>query len=136
VIQLAENVLLVPRIMKISMGVNPIIILLSLVTFSSVFGFPGALLALPLAAIIQLILERIVRSARDSEQESESGKMDIQTLLQTSNATLQAITEPSYADGPAIQPRASEHVRAELSAIAHELNSLLNKIQSEEDKEE
>lgn len=52
-IQMLENVFLVPRIMKSSTGVNPIIVLLSLIAFSSVFGFAGALLALPLAAIIQ-----------------------------------------------------------------------------------
>jgi len=49
VIQMLENAWLVPRIMNHSMGVNPIITILSLVAFSSVFGFPGALLALPLA---------------------------------------------------------------------------------------
>ena len=59
-IQMLENVFLVPRIMKSSTGVNPIIVLLSLIAFSSVFGFAGALLALPLAAIIQLFVSRVV----------------------------------------------------------------------------
>ena len=43
VIQMLENAVLVPRIMKNSLGVNPIIVLLSLIAFSSVFGFAGAL---------------------------------------------------------------------------------------------
>ncbi|HET9910103.1 MAG TPA: AI-2E family transporter, partial [Anaerolineales bacterium] len=69
-IQMMENLWLVPRIMKNSMGVNPIIILLSLVAFGTVFGFAGAVLALPLAAIIQLILDRILVSAEESNDSS------------------------------------------------------------------
>ena len=42
VIQMLENAVLVPRIMKNSLGVNPIIVLLSLIAFSSVFGIAGA----------------------------------------------------------------------------------------------
>ena len=68
VIQMLENAVLVPRIMRHSMGVNPIIVLLSLIAFSSVFGFIGALLALPLAAIIQLLVSRMVlTSCRGSQ---------------------------------------------------------------------
>jgi predicted PurR-regulated permease PerM len=62
VIQLAENAWLVPRIMNHSMGVNPVVTLLSLVTFTSVLGFAGAILALPLAALIQLALDRLTAS--------------------------------------------------------------------------
>ena len=65
-IQMMENVWLVPRIMKDTMGVNPIIILLSLVAFGSVFGFAGALLALPLAAIVQLFLDGLLFTTNGS----------------------------------------------------------------------
>jgi predicted PurR-regulated permease PerM len=61
-IQGFENYLLVPRVMVASVGVNPIITLLSLATFTSLLGLPGALLAIPLAAVIQLILDRFVLS--------------------------------------------------------------------------
>ena len=67
-IQLLENAVLVPRIMKHSVGVNPIITLLSLIAFGSVFGFVGALLALPLAAIIQLLVSRVVLTAAVNSQ--------------------------------------------------------------------
>ena len=63
VIQFVENSLLVPRIMNHSMGVNPIVTLLSLVTFSSALGFAGAVLSLPFSAVIQLILDRLATSA-------------------------------------------------------------------------
>lgn len=58
IIQMSENNLLVPRVMKRSVGVNPIITLLALATLSSLLGLPGALLAVPIAAIVQLLLDR------------------------------------------------------------------------------
>ena len=132
VIQLAENVWLVPRIMTSSMGVNPIIILLSLVTFSAVFGFLGALLALPLAAIIQLILERFVVSKNGSDQVIQPDGLNLQTLLGRSQATARAITEASRTDNPSLG-KAPEHVRVEIASIAQELSELLQKIKSEEE---
>jgi predicted PurR-regulated permease PerM len=67
IIQFVENVWLVPRIMNHSMGVNPVVTLLSLVTFSSVLGFAGGILALPLAALIQLTLDRLTDAAAGIE---------------------------------------------------------------------
>ena len=81
VIQTAESIWLVPRIMTNSMGINPIIILLSLVTFSTVFGFLGALLAIPLAAIIQLIFERFIFNANGSDPVLPPGELSMQTLI-------------------------------------------------------
>jgi predicted PurR-regulated permease PerM len=132
VIQLAENVWLVPRIMTSSMGVNPIIILLSLVTFSAVFGFLGALLALPLAAIIQVILERFIVSKNGSDQVIQPDGLNLQTLLGRSQATARAITEASRTDNPSLG-KTPEHVRVEIASIAQELSELLQKIKSEEE---
>jgi predicted PurR-regulated permease PerM len=60
IIQLAENNLLVPRIMSKAVGVNPFVSLLAIFAFSTLFGLAGALMAIPMAAIIQLILDRFV----------------------------------------------------------------------------
>ncbi|MGE5073190.1 MAG: AI-2E family transporter [Anaerolineae bacterium] len=60
VIQQLENTLLVPRVMKKAVGVNPFVTLVALFAFGSLFGIAGALMAIPLAAIIQLILNRFV----------------------------------------------------------------------------
>jgi predicted PurR-regulated permease PerM len=132
VIQLAESVWLVPRIMTSSMGVNPIIILLSLVTFSGVFGFPGALLALPLAAIIQLILERFVLSRSGYGQSVQPDGLNLQTLLGRSQTTARAIVEAARADSTSLG-KAPEHVREEIISIGRNLSELLKKIKSEEE---
>ncbi len=58
VVQMAENNLLVPRIMDRSVGVNPIVTILGITAFGILFGFVGALLAVPLAAMVQIIAYR------------------------------------------------------------------------------
>jgi predicted PurR-regulated permease PerM len=60
IIQVAENYILVPRVMDRSVGVHPFVTILSIAAFGSVMGIPGALLAIPLAALIQLLLEHFV----------------------------------------------------------------------------
>lgn len=59
-IQGLENYILVPRIMSKAVGANAIVTLLSLVTLSSLLGLAGALLAIPVAAIAQLLLDRFL----------------------------------------------------------------------------
>ncbi len=58
IIQQIENAVLVPRVMRKAVGVNPFVSLLAIFAFGSLFGFAGALMAVPLAAIIQLLLDR------------------------------------------------------------------------------
>jgi predicted PurR-regulated permease PerM len=60
VIQQLENNLLVPRVMRRAVGVNPFVLLLSLFAFSSLLGIPGALMAVPAAAILQLLLDHFI----------------------------------------------------------------------------
>lgn len=60
VIQQTENTILVPRIMDAAVGVNAIVTLLAIAAFGSLLGIVGAILAIPLAAIIQVLLDRWV----------------------------------------------------------------------------
>jgi predicted PurR-regulated permease PerM len=129
VIQLLENAVLVPRIMKHSMGVNPIIVLLSLIAFSSVFGFVGALLALPLAAIIQLLVSRVVLTAAESARRAQGKESEVQALIDESQQLMQTIYEtsnqnPSFKELP-------ESDRLEIYSLTERLNQLLRQIQKE-----
>jgi len=65
VIQVAENNILVPRVMDRAVGVNAIVSLLAIVAFSFLFGILGAILAIPLAATIQVLLNRFVFAVSD-----------------------------------------------------------------------
>lgn len=60
IIQQCENAILVPRIMDRAVGVNAIVTLLAIAAFGSLMGILGAILAIPLAAIIQVLLDNWV----------------------------------------------------------------------------
>ena len=126
VIQLLENAILVPRIMKNTMGVNPIIVLLSLIAFSSVFGIAGALLALPLAAIIQLFISRVVLTASEASKESQVREVQVQALVNESQELMQTIYETSNKN-PSFQTM-PEKDRIEIYNLAEELNRLLGQL--------
>jgi uncharacterized membrane protein YraQ (UPF0718 family) len=115
--------------MKHSMGVNPIIILLSLIAFGSVFGFIGALLALPLAAIIQLLISRVVLTAAETSRQAQQKELQIQSLIHESQDLMQALYEtsnqnPAFRDLP-------EAERLEMYALTEELNQFLRQIQKQ-----
>jgi predicted PurR-regulated permease PerM len=69
VIQVAENNILVPRVMDRAVGVNAMVSLLAIVAFSFLFGILGAILAIPLAATIQVLLNRYVFAEADEASE-------------------------------------------------------------------
>jgi predicted PurR-regulated permease PerM len=71
IIQVAENYILVPRVMDRSVGVHPFVTILSIAAFGAVMGIPGALLAIPLAALIQLLLEHFVLEADNAVPHTE-----------------------------------------------------------------
>jgi hypothetical protein len=79
-IQASENYLLVPRVMRQSVGVNPLVILLALAAFTSLFGLAGALLAIPIAAIVQLFISRFVISSGEDEIETPEGRGQLSLL--------------------------------------------------------
>ena len=74
IIQQLENSLLVPRIMRKAVGVNPFVTLLAIFAFSTLFGIAGALMAIPMAAIIQLLLDRFVFHPSAMNPEVSTGR--------------------------------------------------------------
>jgi predicted PurR-regulated permease PerM len=76
IIQQLENSLLVPRIMRRSVGVHPLVTLLAIISFGLLFGVVGALVAIPLAAILQLIFDRTF----SNKQEAPAGRDQISLL--------------------------------------------------------
>jgi hypothetical protein len=74
IIQQLENSLLVPRVMNRAVGVNPFVTLLALFAFSSFYGVAGALMAIPLAAIIQLVFNHFVFHPTTVEPDISAGR--------------------------------------------------------------
>ncbi|MCI0395002.1 MAG: AI-2E family transporter [Chloroflexi bacterium] len=80
IIQQVENAVLVPRIMQRAVGVRPIVTLLAILGFGSLFGLAGALVAVPIAAIVQLFLDRFLLSPEALEQPPAASRDELSVL--------------------------------------------------------
>jgi len=58
VIQWLENNVLIPLLMNKTLGVNPVVIFISMIIGALILGVVGVLLAVPIAVIITLVLEK------------------------------------------------------------------------------
>ena len=59
-VQQLENNLLVPRIVGTAVGISPLTVILALLIGGSLMGFIGAILAVPVAAAVQVLIGRLV----------------------------------------------------------------------------
>jgi hypothetical protein len=128
IIQQIENTLLVPRIMKQTVGVNPFVTLLAIFAFSSLFGIAGALMAIPMAAVIQLVLNHFVFQQPTVELEvseerdfSSRLRYEAQELIQ--DLRKQARHKKGGSDEKVIHV---EQVMDEIETITENLDSLLS----------
>jgi predicted PurR-regulated permease PerM len=123
-IQGLENYLLVPRVMKQSVGVNPLVILLALAAFTSLLGLAGALLAIPIAAIIQLFVNRFIIPSGEIEIGMSKGRGQL-SLLRYETQDLawdirKQLREKEGSEG------FSEEIVDSLEAIANHLDQILS----------
>lgn len=129
-IQFAEGNLLVPRLMRRVVGTHPLVTLLALAAFSSLFGFAGVLLAVPIAAAIQIVLDRLVVADALSETPRLAGRSQasvlryqVQELMQEARRLLVAREAPHADD--------AEFAEDTVEAIAVDLDRLLARVSGE-----
>lgn len=60
--QLIDGLLVTPRIVGGSVGLKPIEVLLTMMTTATLFGFVGVLLAVPLGAVVKILVVRAARA--------------------------------------------------------------------------
>ena len=134
VIQQVENSLLVPRIMRQAVGVNPFVTLLALFAFSTLLGIPGALMAIPMAAIIQILLNRFVFQPGTTEAEVSTGRDYASRLRQEAQELAQDLQQQAQLapDGSEEQVKQTEQVMDEIEALATDLDKLLAQTQPAE----
>ena len=65
--QQLENAVLVPKVMGETVGLSAVTVILSLLIGGALLGFVGALLAVPTAAIIQVLFEEMYLAENDPE---------------------------------------------------------------------
>ncbi len=123
IIQVAENYILVPRVMDRSVGVHPFVTILSIAAFGAVMGIPGALLAIPLAALIQLLLEHFVLEADNAVPHTE-GRTRVSLLrYEAQHLTTDIRQLVRHKDEQATA--SSDALEEELEAIAVDLDRVL-----------
>lgn len=130
VIQQLENSFLVPRVMRQAVGVNPFVTLLALFAFSSLLGVAGAIMAIPMAAIIQLLLDRFVFYPGATEPEVSAGRDYASRLRYEAQDLTQDLRKQARLtkDGSALQVEQTDQVMDEIEAIATDLDRLLAQV--------
>lgn len=79
-IQQIENAILVPRIMDRAVGVNAVVTLLAIAAFGTLLGVGGAIMAIPLAVIVQVLLERLLLNAPQAGAVEITGRDHVSLL--------------------------------------------------------
>lgn len=130
IIQALENNLLVPRVMKRSVGINPIITLLALATLSSLLGLPGALLAVPIAAIVQLLLNRYLLAPGAIETQVPVGR-DQLSLIRYETQELVEDVRKQLRIRPDQTDDLTDHYEDEIESILADLDSMLQELSGE-----
>ena len=124
VIQQSENYLLVPRIMDRSVGVNAVVTLLAIAAFSALEGLAGAVLAIPMAAIIQLLLDRYVLAPEALEPDRPDSRDTISQLRFQAQGLIQEVRLQMREKEDPTSSRA-DSVEETIELIAHQLDETL-----------
>jgi hypothetical protein len=72
-LQVVENNVLMPRLMSHAVGVSALVGLVAVLAFGTLYGVLGVFMAIPLAAVIQVLLDRIVINVEPTEVPSGPG---------------------------------------------------------------
>ena len=130
IIQQIENAVLVPRVMRKAVGVNPFVSLLAIFAFGSMFGFAGALMAVPIAAIIQILLDRFVFQPAALEQEVSADRDYASRLRYEAQDLAQDLRKQARLkqEGSALRVRQTDQVMDEIETITTDLDALLAQV--------
>jgi predicted PurR-regulated permease PerM len=130
VIHQLENYVLAPRIMNKAVGVNPFVALLAFIGFGSLLGIGGVLMAMPMAAIIQLILDRYIFQSRTMDSEIATGRDYASRLRYETQALAQDLRKQArFKKGGSDQRiKQIDHVMDEIEGITTDLDALLAQV--------
>ncbi len=120
-----------PRVMKRTLGMRPLVTLVAMTAFGTLFGILGALIALPLTAIIQLLLERYLLSI--TPQTESTGERDRTGLLRYQTMELvedirKVLRQRESAPADA---ESGQHLEDVIETIALDLDKLLSQSRSD-----
>lgn len=120
--------------MRKAVGVNPFVSLLSIFAFSSLFGIAGALMAIPIAAILQLLLDRFVFHPTVMEPETSVERDYASRLRYEAQDLAQDLRKQARLKkgGSDLRVKQIDQVMDEIEAITTDLDALLAQVSSSE----
>ena len=127
IIQQVENSVLAPRIMHKTVGVNPFVSLLAFFAFSTLLGLPGAFMAIPMAAILQLLLDRFLFGPGAMEAEVSTGRDHVSRLRYEAQTLAKNLQKQARLEkgGPDQTVEQTDQVMDEIETITTDLDALL-----------
>jgi hypothetical protein len=131
-IQQIENTLLVPRVMGKTVGVNPLLTLLALGALGAMFGVTGAFLAVPLAALAQLVLDRVLLTPSALGQPAPDGRGQLSALRVSVQELMQDVRK-QVRDKPEVAEDGADEIEDRIEAVAQDLDSVLARASQSED---
>lgn len=93
-VQQLENNLLVPRIVGTAVGISPLTVILALLIGGSLLGIVGAILAVPVAAALQVLITRLIEIKEEQTEQKE--------IVENPGAVGEPDDVPSAAGGPTV----------------------------------
>jgi predicted PurR-regulated permease PerM len=125
-----ENYFLAPRVMRKAVGVNPFVSLLAFFAFGSLLGLGGVLMAIPMAAIIQLLLDRFIFHPAAMESEVSPGRDYASRLRYEAQNLAQGLRRQARLKkgGPTLRVKQIDQVMDEIETITTDLDALLAQV--------
>lgn len=124
VIHLFETNFLAPRVMGKTVGVNPLVTLLSISAFGSLLGLAGLFLAIPIAAVLQLVLERFIVRQRALPPVDEGGEGSAGVLRAKANVLVADVRRMVHHDSGGVHEDPLE-LESLVESIADDLDRIL-----------
>jgi predicted PurR-regulated permease PerM len=126
----AENYLLAPRVMRKAVGVNPFVSLLAFFAFGSLLGLGGVLLAIPMAALIQLLLDRFIFHKGTMQAEISPGRDHASRLRYEAQQLAQGLRKQARLKkgGSALKVKQADQILDEIETITTDLDALLAQV--------
>jgi predicted PurR-regulated permease PerM len=131
IIQQIENSILVPRIMRQTVGVPPLVTLLAIVAFTLFFGIAGAIVAIPMAAVIAAVFQHYVLKPENPVNLQPGGRDRLSVLRYESQQLLADVRRRWREEQPTAEPddeRAA--LRDDLESIVTELELILGRYEN------
>jgi hypothetical protein len=116
--------------MRKAVGVNPFVTLLAIFAFSTLFGIAGALMAIPMAAIIQLLLERFVFHPAALNPEVSAGRDQASRLRYEAQDLVQDLRKQARLKkrGSAQRIKQIDQTMDEIETLTTDLDALLAQV--------